>query len=93
MAANPISYLEVDAYARLNQVDLTAWEVGLIRRLDDAVLKAATERAAKPSKPSADGQIPVDNPAGIKALFRGFMARKAKQPVAEPSPSLVRPRR
>jgi hypothetical protein len=41
MAANPISFTEIDAYCRLNQVVMTPWELGLIRQLDSIALAPA----------------------------------------------------
>ena len=35
---NPIAYLEIDAWARLSGVELTAFELGVLRRLDHLFL-------------------------------------------------------
>lgn len=78
MALNPIPYGEIEAYARLMLVEMTAWQVGLIRRLDRAVLNVVNGQSTKPApKPSDPPEaIPMDNPAGLKALFRGLAAKK-----------------
>ena len=36
----PLSYLEIDAWARLTDVDPTPFEVGVLRRLDEAFLRS-----------------------------------------------------
>ena len=38
MGANPISILEIDAWCRLNQVQLTPWELACIKAVDSAVM-------------------------------------------------------
>jgi hypothetical protein len=40
---DPLSYTEIDAWARLHGVAPTPFEVGVLRRLDQALLKAHTE--------------------------------------------------
>lgn len=40
---NPISYSEMDAYARLSGVTLATWEVNALKRLDLAYLRTLAE--------------------------------------------------
>jgi hypothetical protein len=47
---NPISYTEIDAYFRLNEVIADKWEVDLIRRFDREVLNIFQKRQAKEAK-------------------------------------------
>jgi hypothetical protein len=46
MAPNPITYQEIEAFNRLTCARLGPWEVDLICRLDNEVLKAMAERQA-----------------------------------------------
>jgi hypothetical protein len=46
-AAGPISFREIESYARLTGVTLTPWEVGVIRAVDAAVLETASNRSRK----------------------------------------------
>lgn len=78
MAVGPITYTEIDAYRRLTFADLNVWEIGLIRRIDAAVLavvagdtKPRTTKTNAPPEP-----IPVSNTEGIRALFQGLAAKK-----------------
>lgn len=84
MGIGPITYLEIEAYQRLEIVRMTAWEVGLIRRLDDAVRVVMSD---KPSAPAAaetiKPDIPIQNTGAIKTLFRGLAAQKQAQLQAE----------
>ena len=80
MGIGPITFLEIEAYQRLQLVSMTAWEVALLRRLDDAVrvvMSADTKGKAKPKPEAVETQIPADKPSMIKSLFRGIAARKA----------------
>ena len=72
MAANALTHLEIEAFCRLRHVRLSAWEVGVLCRVDDAVLGVWAEEHGK-AKP-ADGE--AKDPKGIKALFRRIGARK-----------------
>lgn len=40
MGLNPISFVEIDAWCRLNRTPLDPWEVDVIRALDDAYLES-----------------------------------------------------
>lgn len=78
MAANPLTWQELDAFCRRSRIDLTAWEADLIFRLDDVVLGVfAKSRPASNPKTVEPAQIPVDNVGGLKGLFRGLAVRKA----------------
>jgi hypothetical protein len=85
MAANPITYQEVEAYERKALVRLSAWETDLLMRLDAAVLAVwAGNRnpAARPDEPNEP--IPAENVKGLKALFRGLAIRKASKAAKPP---------
>jgi hypothetical protein len=85
MGVNPISYQEIEAFCRLCLVDLTAWEVDLLVRLDDAAIRAINGEAPKPP-PKTDeplGPIPVSDVKAIKGLFRGIAASRAASKAAE----------
>lgn len=75
MGLGPISYREIEAYRRQTLDDLTAWEVRLIRRLDDAVRGVIAKQKPKPESKEPEG-IPVSDVKGIKALFAGIKARQ-----------------
>jgi len=79
MGVGPISYLEIEAYQRLALVRMSAWEVGLLRRLDDAVrvvlAAPASRQGRQPEKITTD--IPTTRPAALKSLFRGIAAERA----------------
>lgn len=77
MAANPISYQEVEALCRRRLVEFTAWEVALLMRLDDAILAIWAEKAAK-DKPGADGAIPASDTKSVRSMLQGLAARKAQ---------------
>lgn len=60
MSANPISFTEIDAYARLHRMVMEGWEIGLLRRLDTLALSQTARKGAdgatgagKPEKPPA----------------------------------------
>jgi hypothetical protein len=48
MGPNPISYAEIEAWSRLQHVKLSAFEVGVLDRLEALYLKRAAEQAHKP---------------------------------------------
>lgn len=75
MGANPISFLELEAYERKSLIDFTAFETDLLMRVDDAVLGAwAGERPAS-GKPESSS-IPSDDAQGVRSLFRGIATQK-----------------
>lgn len=73
MAANPISYAEIDAYCRLVWGELTAWEVKTILSIDRATRGLAM---AKSKTPEARTEVDVSDGAGVGALLRGMGAKK-----------------
>jgi hypothetical protein len=77
MAANPITFADIEAFQRLTLTDLSAWEVDVICQLDDAVMSAWAGEVKK-AKPKADAPaaIPVGDTKSMKAMFRGLAARK-----------------
>lgn len=80
MAANPLTYLELEAYERKTLVHLPAWEADLIMRLDDAV-RLAADPGKPASSPSAQEptEIPASDVKSVKGFFRGLGAKiKAK---------------
>lgn len=71
MAANPITHLEIEAFCRLALVDLSAWSVGVIRRVDDAVLAAIRPPEDAPAETEAD----VNDPKAVRGLLSGIRDR------------------
>jgi hypothetical protein len=43
MGVNPISYLEIEAYARVMRLSLSSFEVAAIRRLDAVAIKESSK--------------------------------------------------
>lgn len=81
MAANPISYTELEAYERKALVTLSAWETDLIMRLDDTVLDVQAAKAKAKSKaasPKADEPeaIPINDTKSIRGVFAKFPRKK-----------------
>lgn len=77
MAANPITFHDIEAYCRLTLTELSAWEVDVLCRVDDAVLaaRAETERR-KNARSEETAEIPVSDVKGVRSLFRGIATRK-----------------
>jgi hypothetical protein len=97
MAANPLSCLEIETFARRRHIELSTWEFDLICRLDDAVLAVwrgdgpKSRPAAKAATPNA---IPVTDTGGIRGLFRGIAAAMGGQKAkASPPPAPAVPSR
>lgn len=67
MAANPITYSEIEAFCRLRFIRLPVWELNLLRRLDEAVLAVWAAQAPKPG--GNKEPIPITDTAGVKALL------------------------
>jgi len=44
---NPLSYVEIDAYFRLQQIVPETWEISAIKKLDNVALEAYAEQAKK----------------------------------------------
>ncbi|RCS21354.1 hypothetical protein DUT91_24705 [Phyllobacterium salinisoli] len=85
MAANSISYLEIDAYCRLTGAVITPWELSLIRRLDLAALNARGKEArADIEATPADVQEAKLHIRGA-AVNRRIAKRSAEQPVTKPT--------
>lgn len=80
MGPSPVTYLEIDAYERLTFARLTAWQVALIRRLDDALLAIFARDAAKPVEKDAAEEIPATDARALKGLFRGLATRREAKP-------------
>lgn len=74
MAANPLTFTEIEAFGRLTRVQLTPWEVRLIERLDDVAL-APSRQAAAPTTDKPE-PIPVENVAGIRTFLRSRAAAR-----------------
>lgn len=47
---NPIQYSEMEAYFRLIGIDITEWEIQVIKRLDNLKLKMHADEAEKEAK-------------------------------------------
>ena len=65
--ANPISFSEIEAFNRLTFARLGPWEVDVICRLDDVVLRIAMAQA-NGGKDEAH-LIPFDDGEGVKAFM------------------------
>ncbi|MNQ78171.1 hypothetical protein D3C85_930740 [compost metagenome] len=77
MAANPITYAEIEAFTRITLADLTAWEIALIKRVDLAVLDALAGQTKPGAKEGAGpAEIPVSDTRAIGGLFRGLAAKR-----------------
>lgn len=78
-AAGPITFTEIDAFARLLRVEMLPSEVRLIRRLD-AIARNAWATPDGQSPGSADPtkkMIPVSDEAAIELFFRRLEAQQA----------------
>jgi len=78
MAANPISYAEIEAYSRLMKLRITPFETTLLRHLDMAAL-ASAPKPKKAGEPEVRNAVSPDDVEGVKGLFRGFNARRESQ--------------
>jgi hypothetical protein len=70
---NPISFAEIDAWARVMQTGVTPWEAGLIRRLDAAVLPVLMTAPTTES-----GHASVKDVKAVESVFAGLKARAAE---------------
>ena len=68
----PITYAEIAEFNRATLAGLTAWEVRLIRRLDDRVRSVALGEANPTS------QISARDGGGVATMLRGLAKRKKK---------------
>lgn len=71
VGANPISYLEIDAWARLTSCAPSPWEVSVLRRMDSACMA----RQAKDAPISKDEPTQIDASDGREVV--GFMRAMA----------------
>ena len=77
MAANPLTFSDIEAFCRLRLVRLSAWQVGLLCRIDDAVLAVWNEQIPAPArKPAEDRAIPASNTAGVRAMMQKLVVAK-----------------
>jgi hypothetical protein len=77
MGANPLTYQEVEAYERKSLARLSAWDVSVIMRLDDAVLGVWARNHKSAPKPDAPAEpIPANDTVNMKAMFRGLATAK-----------------
>jgi len=74
-----ITYAEIAEFNRTTLSGLTAWEVRLIRRIDDRV------RAVSLGEQFPTSQIDARNGKGVVSMLRGLAARKKGGPDARPS--------
>ena len=64
-APNPITFAEIEAWARLSGHEPTPFEVSLLTRLDDALLSKPAEKKPAMTVDASDG-------AAVGALLKGF---------------------
>lgn len=72
MAANPISYAEIEAWSRLTDTRPTPWEVSILVRLDDAFL-------AKASQTTDDKEPTGAGPDAVNALMASVTGKKSRK--------------
>ena len=70
MAANPISFSEIEAFKRQTLTPLSVWEVRLLRRIDQAVLPILNPAPESNTVPARDGKA-------VLSMIRGQAARHA----------------
>lgn len=75
---HPISYTEIDAYARRMRLDITPFETWLIREIDAVVLR---KMHAKPAMPGLRDEVSIDDGAGVKQLMRRLGKKKPPKAV------------
>jgi hypothetical protein len=88
MAANPISFTEIDAYCRLNRLSMSPWELGLIRQLDAVALAPPAKGSARPPSASSVGEAQPASPdevAEAKQIVRG-LAKDRRVVKRQPKP-------
>ena len=76
MAANPITYAEVQAFMAETYAALGAWDVALIMRLDTTILEAL-RRESKEDKSGAETEVSVNDRKGVRGLLSGIRDRMA----------------
>ncbi len=72
MGPSPISYIEIEAFSRLEMMSLSAGEVRLIRRLDRLAMKAAADRSPTSPEGAVAAGVRLDDDAGIAAMLKGM---------------------
>lgn len=78
---NPISFQEIEAWARLNWVDdLTPFDVSVLRRLDAAMLKHWHDNRQAASQGDGPALVSAADTDGVKGVLSKFkQPRKAKR--------------
>jgi hypothetical protein len=79
MAANALTFQEIHAFNSLAHAGLTAWQVELIERLDDAALGVSRAARTATDKAEASTEIPASNARGVRSLLRDLMTRKNQE--------------
>ncbi len=74
MAPNPISYQEIEAYARSRGISMTPWESETLTMVDDAVLAAMAAGPASPAETAP--QIPVTDTKAVGSMLKGLAAAR-----------------
>lgn len=75
MAANPLSYQELESFRRQTLVELSAWETALLMRLDDAMLEAISGSKPTATDKPDDDPIPVTDMAALRARLKSTAAQ------------------
>lgn len=78
MAANPISYVDIDAYCRLYGVAMLTWEIEMICLLDNAILAVTRSGQKTKSSDQLKNETPASDGQGVASLLRGFKRKKKK---------------
>lgn len=77
MAANPLTFSEIEAFGRLTLNRPTAWEVDVLRRLDRAVLGVWAANKATPTSGEPEVEaVPIEDTAGMTDMFRNLAAAR-----------------
>lgn len=80
MQANPITFQEIDAYARLTGAEIAPWEVRAIRRLDHIALSAKKPKGAKGAQErDAEVLVSARDGAGVSGLMKGLAAKSQRK--------------
>lgn len=73
--ANPISYLEIYAWARLTGCAPSPWEVSVLRRMDAASM-ASNAKNAPMNKDEPPAPIDATDGREVVGFMRAFAARR-----------------
>ena len=76
MAANPISYVDIDAYCRLYGIAMLTWEIEMICLLDNAILAVTRAGLKTKSSDQLKNETPASDGHGVASLLRGFKRKK-----------------